>query len=286
MCRFLVYRGREVLLSDLLTRSEQSLIRQSFKAQEREEPLNGDGFGVGWYAHDIDPVPGVFTSTRPAWSNRNLRRLAEKIRSTCIFAHVRAASPGSPVTEANCHPFQYERFLWMQNGVMPEFKRVQRRLRNRLADEFYNMIQGTTDTEHAFALFLHKLRKHLDDYNTEILQKTLIKTIRDLVKLHHDSDSADPAFFNFALTDGHNILASRCVSDTSVEPQTLYIAQGRQFISTEQGYDMTPADGRVEAVILASEPLTTDREDWTPIPANHLVTVSPELHIDLVPFKA
>ena len=283
MCRFLVYRGREILVSDLLTGSEQSLIRQSYQAREREEPLNGDGFGVGWYAHDIDPVPGVFTSTRPAWSNRNLRRLAEKIRSTCVLAHVRAASPGSAVTEANCHPFQYDHFLWMQNGVIPAFTRVQRRLRKRLADEFYNMIQGTTDTEHAFALFLHKLRKHLHDYNLDTLQRTLAKTIRDLTKLHRETGSPETAFFNFAVTDGHNIIASRFASDPHVEPQSLYIAQGRRFVCTDGVYDMTPADGRVEAVILASEPLTSDREDWTPIPANHLVTISPELHVDLVP---
>lgn len=285
MCRFLVYRGREVLLSDLLVQSEQSLIRQSFKAREREEPLNGDGFGVGWYAHDIDPVPCVFTSTRPAWSNRNLRRLSEKVRSTCVFAHVRAASPDTGVTEANCHPFQYRQFLWMQNGWIPQFSRVRRRLRNRLDDEFYNMIQGTTDTEHAFALFLHKLRKHMQDYNIETLRKTLAKTIRDLEKIQRDPQIDEPAFFNFAVTDGHNIVASRCVSDPNVEPQTLYVAAGRRFTSIDGVYDMTPADGRVEAVIIASEPLTGDRDDWTAVPANHLVTVSPELHVDVSPLN-
>ena len=146
MCRFLIYRGREAFLSDLLMRSEQSLIRQSYKALEREEPLNGDGFGVGWYAHDIDPVPCVFTSTTPAWSNRNLERIAEKIRSTCVFAHVRAASPRSGISQFNCHPFQHQQFLWMHNGWIPDFHQIRRRLRDRLGDAFYNTILGTTDT--------------------------------------------------------------------------------------------------------------------------------------------
>ena len=120
MCRFLVYTGQELFLSDLSTHSEQSLILQSFKARERKEPLNGDGFGVGWYAPHIDPTPCVFTDVTPAWSNRNLRRLADKIRSACVFAHVRAASPGMGVTEFNCHPFQYRQFLWMHNGRIPD----------------------------------------------------------------------------------------------------------------------------------------------------------------------
>ena len=283
MCRFLIYRGREVFLSDLLTESDQSLIKQSFKARERAEPLNGDGFGVGWYSHDIDPIPCVFTSTRPAWSNRNLRRLAEKVRSTCVFAHVRAASPDSAVSQANCHPFQYQQFLWMQNGWIPEFKKVRRRLRDRLDDQFYNMIQGTTDTEHAFGLFLHRMKKRLQDYNLETLRATLVKTIRDLSKLHTATESTEPAFFNFAVTDGHNIVASRYVTDTEIDAQSLYIAEGRRFISVDGAYDMTPAEGRVEAAIIASEPLTADREDWKAVPANHIVTVSPELHIDVSP---
>ncbi len=33
MCRFLVYKGREMFMSDLLTKSAQSLIQQSFKAR-------------------------------------------------------------------------------------------------------------------------------------------------------------------------------------------------------------------------------------------------------------
>ena len=49
MFRFLCYRGADLLLADLLYRPEHLLIRQSHHAKERKEPLNGDGFGVGWY---------------------------------------------------------------------------------------------------------------------------------------------------------------------------------------------------------------------------------------------
>jgi hypothetical protein len=42
MCRFLAYRGSQLFMADLLTRSANSLILQSYKAKERKEPLNGD----------------------------------------------------------------------------------------------------------------------------------------------------------------------------------------------------------------------------------------------------
>src|SRR6266496_4521625 len=108
MCRFLCYRGPEILLSDLLYKPANSLILQSFHAKERTEPLNGDGVGVGWYTPEITSTPCVSASLTPAWSNHNLRQLSDHVKSGCFFAHVRAASPGMRVSEANCHPFNMD----------------------------------------------------------------------------------------------------------------------------------------------------------------------------------
>jgi len=82
-------------MADLLTRPNHSIIQQSWDCRERMTagPLNGDGFGIGWYTA-FDPTACIFTCINPAWSNLNLRRIAEKIQSPLIFAHVRAASPG------------------------------------------------------------------------------------------------------------------------------------------------------------------------------------------------
>lgn len=266
-------------MSDLLTRSSHSLILQSFKSREREEPLNGDGFGVGWYAHELDLNPGLFTSVRPAWANRNLLRLAPKIRSGCFFAHVRAASPGSPVTELNCHPFQAGRFLWMHNGHIAGFKRLRRHLREFLCDEAYDEICGTTDSEHAFALFLHFLRKHREDYELENLQRALRDTIRKIDRLAADIDASGPSELNFALTDGQNLLATRYTTDPGVKPQTLYVAQGERLEVQDGHYRMIRGGQATDAVIIASEPLTDAMDDWHCVPSNHMVSVSPELHV-------
>lgn len=48
------------------------------------------------------PALQVFTGITPAWNNENLNRLATKLESGVIFAHVRAAYPGMPVSEQNC----------------------------------------------------------------------------------------------------------------------------------------------------------------------------------------
>jgi predicted glutamine amidotransferase len=272
-----------MFMSDLIINSEQSLIRQSFKARERAEPLNGDGFGIGWYMPEIDPTPCVFKDLRPAWANRNLHRLAEKIRSTIMFAHVRAATGHSAVSEANCHPFDYDRFLWMHNGGIADFNKIKRRLRESLDDEFYNFVQGTTDSEHIFAVYLNKLSPHLDHYSGEILADTMIATITQLNEWSREIGISDESRYNFAVTDGQNIVATRYVTDHAKQAHSLYYASGEAFEAVEGKYRMRPTDRQSRAVIIASEPLTEERADWTPVPANHLVLVTPELDLRVVP---
>jgi glutamine amidotransferase len=283
MCRFLVYKGREMFMSDLLLKAEQSLIMQSYKAKERKEPLNGDGFGVGWYAPEIDPAPCVFTSTQPAWSNRNLYRLSEKIRSTCFFAHVRAASQGTFVSEFNCHPFQYEEFLWMHNGSIAGFPKIKRALRESLHDDFYNFIQGTTDSEHSFAVFLNQLGAHIGDYSINDLRDALLATIRLIEQWQEAAGIDAPSYLNFAVSDGHNVLVSRYTSSPDIEPPSLYISSGDRFEIRDDKYRMVTSKRHANATIIASEPLTAERSDWRAVERNHLVLVSPELHIQQVP---
>lgn len=111
---------QSILLSDLIVKPNHSIIRQSYNCQERfhdtglPPQLNADGFGIGWYAEpmfvkdnmaDVKrsnvkkrkrfelkdgntvvernvqlETPCTFTSVTPAWNNRNLFQLADKVR--------------------------------------------------------------------------------------------------------------------------------------------------------------------------------------------------------------
>ena len=159
MCRFVLYLGPPLVLSTLITEPANSMIHQSFHSHERKEPLNGDGFGVAWYQRELSDEPGVFRSITPAWSNHNLLDLARVTRSTCILAHVRAATPGMAVTETNTHPFAWGPYAFMHNGEIGGFHQIKRRLLARLSDEAFDRIGGTTDSEHFFALLGDRLRE-------------------------------------------------------------------------------------------------------------------------------
>ena len=277
MCRFLCYMGPEVLLADLLYRPKNSLILQSYKSRERKEPLNGDGFGVGWYAPQISSVPCVFTSLTPAWNDQNLRRLSEHVKSSCFFAHVRAASPGMRVCEANCHPFQYGRYLWMHNGTIEGFWQIRRRLRSSLPDSLYNAIEGTTDSEHAFAIFLNLLRDAELPHSASELGQTLIKTVRQLERWTAETKSAAPSYYNFAVTDGRSVAAIRYVSDPRIEPASLYYSARGKYQCVEGECQFADCHACERSLVIASERLNENDGDWIRVAPNHVLTVNQEL---------
>ena len=68
--------------------------------------------------------PPAFVHGMSHRNNDNLTRLSLKISSSLIFAHVRAAYPGMPVSEQNCHPFQWKHYMWMHNGNIGGFSKV------------------------------------------------------------------------------------------------------------------------------------------------------------------
>ncbi|MDT9700951.1 class II glutamine amidotransferase [Streptomyces sp. P17] len=151
MCRWLAYSGTPVLLDTVLYKPAHSLIDQSLHSRLGVETTNGDGFGVGWYTQESIDTPALLRDIGPAWNNRNLRELADHVRSPLFFAHIRA-STGTAVQQTNCHPFRHGRWMWMHNGAIAGFPLMRRELSLLVAPGLYSDIEGTTDSELMFYL--------------------------------------------------------------------------------------------------------------------------------------
>ena len=273
MCRFVAYIGKPMLMDELIIKPRNSLINQSVSAHEMDEPLNGDGFGVAWYNHDIHPEPGLFVSVRPAWNDQNLSYLAQKILSNCFFAHVRAATEGW-VSEVNCHPFHHRQLSFMHNGQIGGFSVLKRYIRNELDDEMYNWIKGQTDSEHLFALFLHFWKKEKREGTAYEMADVLKETIHYLEWLSEKQGIREKHYINTVLTDGRRMVSSRYTSDRPEKASTLYFSQGSKYICEGNTCRMrTTDDSSDHAVLIVSERLTQEEHDWNIIPANHLLLV-------------
>jgi predicted glutamine amidotransferase len=186
------------------------------------------------------------------------------------------------VNEANVHPFSYDRFMWMHNGSVARFHHIKRPLRESLKDEYYNMIQGTTDSEHAFAVFLDSLGVAFSETTGDDLRRALVETIAKLDGWTREAGTVEPSFYNFAVTDGHAFVVSRYCSAEGIAGASLHYSRGMRFECLPDGAcDMHPvdADEKAAAVIVSSERLTDDLSDWLDVPDNHTVTVMPDLSV-------
>ena len=282
MCRFTFYHGPPLSLSSLITEPENSLIHQSFESSEREEPLNGDGFGIAWYGANTDAAPGLFRSVTPAWNNANLTSLARVVSSSCVLAHVRAATQVRSVSEVNCHPFSAGRYAFMHNGDLGGFGRLRRSLLSELSDEAFASIQGQTDSEHIFALLLDELAGTEVENAGELadaVQRTFERAL-ELSRAHGNDNS----YLNVAITDGRSAVVTRFTTDTGYDGESLYWNSGRRYVCDGGLCRMVTPESSGAAILVSSERLSSD-PGWEAVPRNHMLLIEPDRSHRLEPLR-
>lgn len=280
MCRLLAYSGVPISIEKLIFEPKNSLVRQSYAAKEIEEPLNGDGFGIGFYTPHEPERPAVFVSTSPAWSNRNLRSIAPNISSPCVFAHVRAASVGD-ISEANCHPFQYKQYMGMHNGGIGGFAKIKRKVRAALSDELYTWVRGQTDSEHFHALVVDRIIKlnrvpSLQDY-----AMCLKEALNFVQELQTASGVTEKTYLNYVFTDGIVMIATRYSDD---EPLSLYFSEGAHYECEDGICRMVKAKDGEHSVLVVSEKLTDLKQDFKAVPVNSMILVHADKSVSFEAF--
>lgn len=258
MCRWLAYSGDPVFLDELIFKPKHSLIEQSRSSYSSTTPTNADGYGVGWYGERA--TPGLYRSIRPAWNDRNLRDLAEHIRSPLFLAHVRAAT-GTPVQQTNCHPFRYGSWLFVHNGSIREFKKLKRDLVREVSPELYPNIEGTTDSEVLFFLAL-TFGLEEDPIGAASRMAHLVERVGGEHGVEH------PLGMTLGVSDGERIFAIRYASDG--HPRTLFHSKDMRALK-----ELNP---RVEGWsndtrVVVSEPFGTLSESWVEIRPSSSVVI-------------
>lgn len=261
MCRLIGYLGSPISLDQFLYKPEHSLVVQSYKPQEMTAGLiNADGFGLGWYHSQKEAKPYIYKNILPIWSDNNLANLSRYVETKCTLAYVRSATPPLAVDYSNCQPFTHNQIVFIHNGFIHNFRRsLYRSIRNTLDDTAYQLILGSTDSEHIFALVINELEKNPDIPLETALRNTLIQ-LTELAKTHSVYFSA-----NIILSNGKQIVASR-YSNRHPTP-TLY------WLRDDPVYH--------DGVIIASEPLF--KGNWNTIPEASIITVKESLDVQIKP---
>ena len=282
MCRFSLYIGRPVSLDRIVTRPKRSIINQSFDAA-MDSPINGDGFGVAWYNHQISPQAGLFRDITPAWNNDNLQRFSEHVVGHCILAHVRAATAGLPVVQTNCHPFVMGNYTMMHNGHIGDFSKIRRPLLERLSDDIYNKIEGTTDSEHLFGLIMQEMKTARDENPLACMKEAVMGAFKNLAELAARYDGQNHSALNIAFTDGENVVATRQITHRRLDARSLFFHVGEELVISDQQMQFNNPGTTGAEVLISSEPLNDD-PGWRQVPINSMLTVDKNREIEIIPF--
>jgi predicted glutamine amidotransferase len=197
----------------------------------------------------------------------------------------------------------------MHNGGIGCFKQIKRRLALSLNEQWFTLVQGSTDSEWAFALFLDCLDKAGISPNSEpgkggfghsVLRKAILKTIeringfiREVVGEDNMGNEDSRSLLNFAVTDGESVVCTRYVSSKTDEAASLFFSSGTSWkqlkgdqkaesASSEEedrNYVMERRDKGSDIVLVASEPLTFER-------GTSSLNPSPHTHIHIQPLTS
>jgi glutamine amidotransferase len=272
MCRWMAWHGQSVLIEELLFKTQHGLVDQSLHSRMGAETTNGDGFGMGWYAQEVEPA--LYRSISPAWSDPNLRELAAHTQSAIFMAHIRAAI-GSPVQETNCHPFRHGRWLFVHNGYIADIHDMRRDLMLALEPSLFPNIQGSTDTEVVFHL---ALTFGLEESPIEALELTI-----GLIEATARRRGIEGAVQGtFGVSDGESVWAVRYA--TEGKARTLFASSDVDTIK-----QLAPDNERVQQLqegdrVIVSEPFADLPGAWHEIRQGTAVKVSPGGQLEHLPF--
>lgn len=271
MCRILGYVGPAISLDQLVLEPEHSMLVQSYKPKELDNAiLNGDGFGLGWHGigNGSSADAFVYRNILPMWNDRSLPDLCRYIRAENFVVNLRSATNKMPVDLSNCQPFKWvngqHSLLFVHNGFIENFfDTLQRPIRQKLCDAAYRSIQGLTDSEHMFALFVHHLETQPDIEPEEALRQTISLL----------ADMANAANVRIA---ANIILSIRHTDNQSANHRLISLRYDNQQIAPSL-YWLKEPHNFPNSLLVSSEPLF--QGNWQSHPQSKLISIDNALNM-------
>jgi len=285
MCRALLYLGQPVLLDNLLYQPDSALIRQSYMPKMLHM-LNLAGFGLrAWDPASADPERAFsyYSQSLPVF-DRNLQNLAQKIRPSCVLAHVRgvAYSTRVEISLQNVHPFHFKDvpLVLAHNGDLADFARMKPLLLAHIRPEYLAQIHGTTDSEWIYALLVSQFSGSLENLEEKPLFDAIQNTLQIIREARARLGIALSSSVNLFIANGRQLAAVRYCFDfgcyQTEEPArvheanlnflSLWYTLGRDYALRDGEWQMTGGAENADSIIVASEPLTKDTSAWVELP--------------------
>ena len=117
----------------------------------RDVKTHLDGFGFAWYNNS--KAWETYKNPQDYREDSNIEKIIESMPKNIVLGHIRHSHYGENKME-NTHPFLFENKVFMQNGNIENFQKHRNVLLSHISSELLGNIQGETDTEVLFYLYL------------------------------------------------------------------------------------------------------------------------------------
>jgi glutamine amidotransferase len=207
------------------------------------------------------------------WNDRNMREVAQQIRSARVFAHIRATT-GTPVEQSNCHPFRHGSWLFMHNGVIARFRELKRELVLAVDPKLFPDIEGSTDSE---MLFYVALTFGL----TDDPPKAIARAVGLIEELAREHGIDNPVQLSVATTDGETTWAFRY--STERRSRSLFHSTDKPTLRALYPQNAVIQSLTDDTRLIVSEPLGDLKGVWQEIPESTCLVVR-GAHMEKRPF--
>ena len=281
MCRLLGYLGDDLQVSALITDSDSSLTRQATDSSVQNfMNVAGTGFKAWENGSIYEDEPYTYKSIELPMYDRTLMGLTKKLKANCVLGHIRATVYGnlSLVNTTNVHPFQFTgtKLALAHNGGLTDFPKMKFALAAKCKPEIANKVEGTTDSEWIYALFLSMLDDPFANHTSEEIANAASKTIQEIKTLRDQFHIDTHSVINLIISNGKSMIATcftydfgcyeGIVSPAVLSPQmhSLWYTAGDKFGEHDGNWAMSDGnnDGTSTSIIIASEPLTRNDSSW------------------------
>jgi predicted glutamine amidotransferase len=241
-----------------------------------------DAYGFGYFT-----TGDVLLGKRPTGAPGllTLSQLVGDVDTDVLVAHARYATVGNHKDE-NTQPYRFRRWLFAHDGSIEGFAAVKPLLLDYLPDFLRRNVEGDTDTEHAFMVFLQLLREQgrLDDLDidAESAGDALARTVRQIDAWCRQAGAQRPSALNLVATNGRILAATR-----RGRPLSYALLEGIVPCELHGVHDGGEGDARmrphrlVKAVCFASRLLSPG--GFLEVPENSSASVSRDLRVSIRP---
>ena len=292
MCRVLAYIGEPILIEELLSKPDNSLIKQSYAPKFMTHIQNLAGFGMSVWNKDLmsSSEPFVFKTLELPFFSHNLIRISRQIQSNSFMAHVRGIKyeQTERVSTSNTHPFLYPGFkaAFAHNGELEGFDEMKYDLIDYIKPDIAKRIHGTTDSEWMYAVFSSQLEDPKKFCGVDELLDAVKKTFKILKKVKKKNNLTISSPVNLFISSADCVLATRFVfnfgsfpiefSSAHMAYHSLWYTYGERYGYFDGEHKMVGEDGAKRSVIISSEPLTNDTTTWIEVPEYTAITAERE----------